>query len=671
MSNKRRKVELGLSNVESLLGKKITYKLDSLCVLEIDRCNKCKFCKWLYKEEYASAAHDDCRIFTLLNIIQRCKIVNKNTVAKKITTADEGTLIRSGSIIYTPIVSIREELKYIPTPQDRLARFMRVLEHIKTYKGVDTYFEKLDHFHKLLMCTHLEFITGGSGDDRRNLLAMIDPYFDFSGIDHIVLVTARQNGKTHATAQFMAALILCCPLSGMFMNIYAQILEKACALMDIARRYLFWIQTPEGASRDIGKFKFIKNTFDKFSVLTDGEYSKIIQSRPKSISSCRGDHAITNFAEEAAFYNEQFIKTVILPLLSVSDRTVTMITTPPYMGTFFEQFLELWMEKNIHPTKRDRTFYVEDQSVRCGACRDGNLRCTHCFSNIPEWKTIRSVMSMNTWVVDSSDIDMEIYGYSNHNSKSCFHKKMIDNIICQPRPTDELSKKIKDPTVWLFIDPPAHGRKLNKSLYGMIAFIVVEGRYYVIGLDTASMGSDDIRALQKCIKLFCTRLQKHPYVTRHSKFIPIVEAVHSTIISAACVEAVKAAIPMENFFMPFTNTYFKKGIVDDVGVGTTNKTRSEGVEFTRITLCKNAFAFAKTVIHGQVETPEIAKRDIFRMWADQMRRFKFNDDGSINGKLGGYNDDLASSTVDAIYWHVRILTVLQPDKAKTLDFLSS
>ena len=235
-----------------------------------------------------------------------------------------------------------------------------------------------------LTAAHLHLIVGveGAKNERQQLLRILAARLKLEGSGNLVWITNRQQGKTTTIGRFLALLAASSDAGGLLSTVYSTSLDRAQELVKAAKQFLYWHIHSGGTP----KLKFVRDCERSF-VLKNKYTENEVAARPKAVDSCRGDAPSAAFFDEVAFVDSNFWYKFAFPLLQITNRVFSLITTPPPADGFFAQFVDQVKARNA---KGDHFFSLVNHSLACEDCIQINEaeRCCHRLHLVPPWKSI-------------------------------------------------------------------------------------------------------------------------------------------------------------------------------------------------------------------------------------------------------------------------------------------
>ena len=626
------------------------------CVLTQRACNTCKYCVYMTTPDSANALPLNQACSTeLYETLRLCASTETVTQA----TASSAAPVARSITAFSPAMRHGHATAYTTDGDKRLKRFLRLLAHLDTAPWASTVFNVNDRMIRRLTASHLHLIIGKANFavcNRSEMYHLIAPTLKLDGVNNVVWVTNRQQGKTSTIGKFIAALAIASPEGGQLVNVYSTSLDRANELTKAAKQYVTWMMTDAGAHPEWTSLRFVKNTYQQFSVSTsDRGAVNCVVSKPKNPDSCRGDAPAAAFFDEIGFMTSSFWYKFALPLLQVTGRNATCTTTPPPADSFFAVFIEKIIARN---KLNDYWFALYNHSLACEQCIEMMEadKCCHNLHYIPPWKcmlhftNLRNLMPKN----QIKTFQKEVYGVLDNMQQYYFPKKLLTACKTRSRhPNTFVSNRV--PAVWVAIDPAGH----SISEMGIIAIIISPdtAMNVLVGAASINVGQCQVAQVQALVRVFLSRLRKHPLVHRLAPIVPIVECNNNEVFAMSIVAAFREFKPI---FMPFTKSRFQTYIVDGIGVNTCHENKQSMVTNVYQQLFEGRIVIAATVVtvcrHDiDSRTQQVHVTDTVDALFEQLGRMRDQDDGQISGKTeGGDNDDLAMAYMIAVYWSLSV-----------------
>lgn len=210
--------------------------------------------------------------------VRRTLLVNPPTMK----STNVSILRKSGTISsVVPVSSTSAK-----TAGARLARFLRLINHLGTAPWANKHFETNHRILLRLTAAHISLIAPGG--DIQDLCHIIDPRLNLTGAGNLVWVTNRQQGKTTTLARFLAALSIASPVGGLLCTVYSTSLDRSQELVKAAKQYIYWL-------KDTGYPEFdltVERDNERMYVVNNGAASNQVIARPKNPDSCRGEYVL-------------------------------------------------------------------------------------------------------------------------------------------------------------------------------------------------------------------------------------------------------------------------------------------------------------------------------------------------------------------------------------------
>lgn len=521
----------------------------------------------------------------------------------------------------------------------RLLHFIKLARKFATAPWASASFDINDAIFMRLVSAHLHLIVGkdGATHERTQLLRILAARLKLEGCGNLVWVTNRQQGKTTTIGRFLALLAATSDAGGLLATVYSTSLDRARELVKAAKQFLYWhIETG-------GTVKFVRDCERSF-VLQNEHAANEVASRPKAVDSCRGDAPSAAFFDEVGFVDANFWYKFAFPLLQVTGRVFTLITTPPPADGFFAQFVEQVKARNA---LGDHFFTLVNHSLACEDCIKLNEaeRCCHRLHLIPPWKSILRFTAMKALVPKGKrdSFAAEVFGVLGGEHRGYFPRKMVDAALSRRVPLETCNY------IYVGVDPASHG----KSDLGLCAIATNEcGLLVIVGIAAVNVARCEVSALSAVVKQFAGRLRsKYPT----AELVPIIETNNNEITAVTMLRAFGAVR------MPFTRDRFKLYISDQIGVLTTKETKMSMIQQTFLSLMEGAIAVHESVVVAdrsafEMRATTAAPNELIEELIAQLGRFSDRPDGTVSGKtFAGDQDDMAMSLMLAVYWRVCIL----------------
>jgi len=626
------------------------------CAVRGLACNRCAYCTYMATPDAANAlpANPNCPV-ELFETLRLCASTEVVTAEKRAHAAPVARSITS----FAPARRTAPTAAVSTEGDRRLKRFLRLLAHLDTAPWASTVFNVNDRMIRRLTASHLHLIIGKenfASCNRSELYHLIAPTLKLDGVNNIVWVTNRQQGKTSTVGKFIAALAMASPVGGQLVNVYSTSLDRANELTKAAKQYVTWMMTADGAHPEWQTLLYAKNTYQQFAVSAGpGAPINCVVSKPKNPDSCRGDAPAAAFFDEIGFMTANFWYKFALPLLQVTERIATCTTTPPPADSFFAVFIEKIQVRN---KLNDCWFALYNHSLACEQCIEmlEADKCCHNLHYIPPWKcmlqftNLRNLMPKN----QIKTFQKEVYGVLDNMQQYYFPKKLLSACKARGRHSDTfVSKDI--PTIWVSIDPAGH----SVSEMGIVAIVISPdtAMTVIIGAASINVGQCQVSQVQALVRVFLRRLRRHPLVNALAPIAPIVECNLNEVFAMSIVAAFRDAKPI---FMPFTKSRFQTHIVDGIGVHTCHENKQSMVTNVYQQLFEARIVIAATIAtvcrHDiDCRAQAVPASDTIDALFEQLGRVRDHDDGQISGKTdAGDHDDLAMAYMMAVYWSMSV-----------------
>ena len=545
-------------------------------------------------------------------------------------------------------------------PTARLVQFLQLMDHLSTAPWASKRFEPNDTMVARLTASHLKLITWCEKPPVQlyDLLSLpLDEAPYPQETMNYIWITNRQQGKTSTIAKFIAALALAAKPSAMLITVYSTKQDRAGELVQAAKRYYHWMQTPEGRHPKWPSITLHRDNERGFEVaLSPDAAASGVFARPKNPDTCRGDAPSAAFFDEVGFMSAAFWYQFALPLSQIAGRRFTCTTTPPPPKSYFDQFCNQVRAANKNG---DYFFGLINHSLACEQCIQARkaTECCHRLHLVPQWKSMLSITSSLGKLMPrhrQAQFAQEVFGVMATDGQAFLDAKLLEAVRKRALVT---SWRARCPTIWVGIDPPAH----DKSDMGMVAFLVARdtGQIVLIGAAAVETAATEVNEIQRTVDKWTADVRKHPFVRPQSPLIPIVECNNNDIMSRSIVSAITAQGGAT--YMPFIKGRFQRHFTDGVGVWTTAETKLAALSVVYQALLDGRISIAETVvtINRDVIDPRAAqppdRNTIVKRLLDELGQFGFDERGKVTGKISeDAQDDLGMAFLLAMYWRVSV-----------------
>ena len=567
--------------------------------------------------------------------IRRCLSVYPPNLQTARSATNAVSLRKAGAMV---ISSTMQDTSTAAVAQQRLTRFLRLLDHLGTAPWANKHF---DVNHRILMrltASHLSIIAPGAP---QSMCHMIDPRSTLEGAQNLVWVTNRQQGKTTTLARFLAALAIACPLGGLVSTVYSTSLDRSVELVKAAKRYLYWMDTAEGA---FAEFRFVlTRDNDRMFAVSNGVAINEIIARPKNPDSCRGDAPRAAIFDEVGFIGQKLWSEFAFPLLQVGGRIFTCATTPPPPTGFFSAFIsQVKAQNNVG----DFFFRLINHSLTCADCLEAGeaTECCHNLMFLPPWKSLVTLNQMLSLVADKETYQMEVYGILSGAGKEYIPLRLLEASVSRAR----VERAWQPDFVWVAVDPASHG----VSDFAGVAFVLTdEGVHVVVAMFNINMNRCQTTEVQMVLHQFGERIRSHPLVPSSSTLVPIIECNNNEILAMSMLRVFEAYGPV---YVPWQTDRFAISISHGIGVWMTQENKMAALQCTyqafldgRVSFAEPLYVADRTAFAPRSEQTDPAT--LINKLVRQLSVFQDQADGTVSGKHVG-NDDLACAMLLGIYW---------------------
>ena len=576
----------------------------------------------------------DASEVVLLEVRKRLAVYPPNEKGTFQAASSESMLMPSGRL---KISRVQYSLDKSVICRGRVIKFLRLIDHLGTAPWANMHFHVNHKILLRLAASHLSLIAPGAS---QNLCHLIDYESQLEGAQNLVWVTNRQQGKTTTLARFVAALAIACPLGGLLFTIYSTSLDRSVELVKASKKYLYWMQSPEGRSSDFTLT--VERDNERMFAVNNGCATNEVFARPKNPDSCRGDAPRAAIFDEIGFITKKFWEEFAFPLLQVGNRVFTCATTPPAPTSFFSSFIAQVKERNEE--NNDYFFLLINHSLTCGTCLENGeaTECSHNLMYLPPWKSLVTLNQMAALAANKETFQMEVYGIISGTGNEYIPRKLIDASLHRALVEDlgEVSH------VWVAIDPASHG----VSDFAGCAFTVNDsGMHTIIGMFNVNMNRCQTTEIQYVVHQFLQRIRGH--VPASAILVPIIECNNNEILSMSILRVFES---YGNFIVAFEKERFDSCITPQVGVWMTHSNKMGAIQCAYQAFLDGRVCFSKDMVLAD-RTAYVASANCMTvaelkgMFAKQLSSMQDQPDGKISGKHAG-NDDLACAFLIGIYW---------------------
>jgi len=523
----------------------------------------------------------------------------------------------------------------------RLIRFLNLLAEFDTAEWASIAFDLNQTMIRRLTLSHLPVIVGASYTAEKAALEALVNSPDRA--NNVIWITNRQQGKTSTLAKFVAALMVLSPHQGSLCCIYSTNYDRATELLKAAKMYLDNMPASHPLRPEV-----LTNNERSITLRTVDGSVHSVAARPRSADSCRGDAPAAAMFDEIAFVQEDFWYKFAYPLLQVGKRVFTCATTPAPFGSFFSRFVDTVKERN---KQHDFFFRVINHSLVCEDCeaREVGEKCAHRLMLVPPWKSVLRFHLMSKLVPSArkEEFAAEVYGVLAKRNNGYIPSRLVD--AWRARPTLAILTAARMAPVYVAIDPPSH----QSSAFGMAAIIYGEyGEVAILGLAEVRATRCDALQLQAVVGDFVIRLRKHKWVM-HRPIVPIIETNNNGVLALSLLRVIERHPPT---VMPFVKAYFATDVTENIGVRTTEATKSAMCMASmsafldgRIFSAPDAITSGRDAFDPNQDS--VAFADAADQLALQLVSFRDLPDGKISGKVdSSQSDDVGMAFMMAVYW---------------------
>lgn len=524
------------------------------------------------------------------------------------------------------------------TARARLAKFLRLLNHMQAAPWANKEFETNRQILMRLTAAHLPLIAPGG--DIEELCQMIDPQLNLVGAGNLVWVTNRQQGKTTTLARFLAAISIASPVGGLLCTVYSTSLERSQELVKAAKEYIRWMQT---TGYNAYPLQMERDNESRY-VLNNGVARNEIIARPRQANSCRGDAPHAAIFDEVGFISSEFWTKFAFPLMQVTNpaRIFTCATTPPPPNGFFNAFIAKVKEQN----KANNFFFnLINHSLACQECLDGGdaIECCHNLAYLPPWKSMVTMQAMRLLSKDGDSFEAEVYGIV-----GSFNEFIPRKLITAAENRAPVNEPFDPAHIWIAIDPASH----TGSEMGIVAFGLNEfGVHVILGLANVKLDRSATSEVQIVVRAMLRGLREHPLIGPDPVFVPIIECNNNDVLANSMLSVFE---PYGPIYMPFERENFRISITPGIGVWMSKPNKLTAIMLAYQAYFDGRISFAEHVVVADRDSfhPKTVPRkqqDLIALLGAQLNAMRDQPDGSVSGKDAG-SDDVACAFLLGIYW---------------------
>lgn len=532
-------------------------------------------------------------------------------------------------------------------PLARLARFIRLLDHLGTAPWASIYFDVNATILRRLTAAHLKLIAPGA--PIADAMHIIDPRNVLDGAGNLVWVTNRQQGKTTTLARFLAALAIASPTGGLLTTVYSTSLDRSVELVKAAKAYLYWMTSGSGVHVDYPLSLARDN--ERMFCVDNGYARNEVIARPKNPESCRGDAPASAIFDEIGFIGKRLWEEFAFPLLQVGGRIFTCATTPPPPNSFFAVFISQVQSQN---QKNDYFFELINHSLTCATCLEAGIatECCHNLMFLPPWKSLVTLNQMLSLVANKDTYQMEVYGVLGGTGTEYIPFKLVDAALAR----EPVRAAFDIDHLWVAIDPASHG----VSDFAGVAFVLTpDGVHVILGAFSINMNRCQTTEVQQVMHAFLSALRKHPLVKASTMLVPIIECNGNEILAMSILTVCQAYVPM---FVPWDKESFDACISPGIGVWMTHDNKMAAIQCLYQCFLDGRVSFAAdfVVTDRSAFVSNCSRADpesVKSMLRAQLVALQDQPDGSVSGKHLG-NDDVACALLLGIYWSMCARSVM-------------
>lgn len=234
------------------------------------------------------------------------------------------------------------------------------------------------------------------------------------------------------------------------------------------RQTSLFMKIMDGAFERVGKyipFRVERHNTEVVHIRTAEGYLNTIQIIPGKSDSTRGISANCVILEEMAYFSEDFVTTVVFPLMQMEGCVVVGISSMNNQANFFARLMNF-----THPKESVRKMIqtIKFMSV-CSSCIKLGIayNCDHMSHLIPKWQSAQNidfVRAMYIYLGKQSIMEQEIGGVSHADKEPCFNVAQLNRLFLDDGLTDKQMKDIfglanasKPKVIFCAVDPTGGG----------------------------------------------------------------------------------------------------------------------------------------------------------------------------------------------------------------------
>lgn len=427
--------------------------------------------------------------------------------------------------------------------------------------------------------------------------------------------TARQAGKTTALAICIAVALNCIHVSQTeAIACYSASKQQAAAVARaVSTAYDILLHNAESFNekrpassklcvRPITRLSSEQITVSGFDYGFD---SLRLSVHSSSVNTNRGENAVWIVCDEFCFIKYELYVKHLTAVMSVSERFITLTTTP---GQPTEALTQQFMEWAHNPEKYTE-WSILSMGLVCIECTMANtpLECRHRLHLVPPWKSIPLLFrQIECAVANQREIMTELLGLPTEHHFAVFSGPEINNLFCSnsvrwPRDTFDFN------ALFLVVDPASSSEKSHLAL---ITCAYVDGVLAILGMEDCST----YRTAQKEWDDLVTRHMEAIYSTGEAALstcaiVPVFECnmcagVTNSMFVALASWATRRRVRVATVFyqkMKSAYTQYSFG-----GVWTDQNVKINGANVLRRRLHVGSIAFAEPFVCTGVESYRVA-----------------------------------------------------------------